>query len=78
MKKSILMSLTLLTATLSFAQQNNNDEQAVRSLVTTLETGWNNKSGETYASAFANVHDYIVVNGMYFSNWTKKGKWHTR
>lgn len=51
----------------------NEDEPAVRALINTLETGWNNKSGATFSSVFADVHDYIVVNGMYFSNWTRKG-----
>lgn len=54
-------------------QAENKDEQALHSLISTLQTGWNNKSGAIFSSVFADVHDYIVVNGMYFSNFTKKG-----
>lgn len=72
MNKIILMALAALATTLCFAQTNSKDEMAVRSLITTLETGWNNKSGAVFSSAFADVHDYIGVDGMYFSNFTKK------
>jgi len=73
MKKSIFMA-TLITASMTVnAQSINKDEQAVRSLITTLETRWNNKNAETFSSSFADVHDYIVVNGMYFSNFTRQG-----
>lgn len=73
MKKIIIMALMTLSSTLTFAQQNSNDEQAIHSIFSTLETGWNNKSGDTFSSVFADVHDYIVINGMYFPNWTKAG-----
>ncbi len=72
MKKIILVALIVLTTAMSFAPQNSKDEQAVLSIITTLENGWNNKSGATFSSVFADIHDYIVVNGMYFSNFTKK------
>ena len=73
MKKTIFMA-TIITAAMAVnAQTANKDEQAVSKIISTLETGWNNKSGETFSSVFADVHDYIVVNGMYFPNWTKKG-----
>ncbi|HVE61541.1 MAG TPA: SgcJ/EcaC family oxidoreductase [Chitinophagaceae bacterium] len=62
-----------LSKEFSYLQTANKDEKAVRTLISTLETGWNNKSGETFASVFADVHDYIVVNGMYFSNFTRQG-----
>lgn len=73
MKKMILIAATTLTTMLAYSQTENKEEQAVRSIVSTLETGWNNKSGETFASVFADVHDYIVVNGMYFSDFTRQG-----
>ena len=75
MKKFILMATTVIISTLAFSQdekKNEKEEQAVRSLVSTIQTGWNNKSGETFASVFADVHDYIVVSGLYFPNWTQK------
>ncbi len=67
------MALAALTTTLFFAQTNSKDQIAVRSIITTLENGWNNKSGKTFSSVFADVHDYIGVDGRYFSNFTKKG-----
>ena len=73
MKKTIFMA-TLISAAMSVnAQIVNKDEQALRAVISTLEKGWNNKSGETFSSVFADVHDYIVVNGMYFPGFTQKG-----
>ena len=71
MKKIIIMTCTALTVITSFAQLNSKDEQAVRSIVTTLEQGWNAKNSQTFASVFADKHDYIVVNGLYISNMPK-------
>lgn len=42
------------------------DEAALRENVKTLETGWNTKSGATFAKPFAEDADYVVINGMYF------------
>lgn len=64
--------MTTLITSATTAQNATTDEQAVRNIVSTMETGWNNKSGETFASVFADVHDYIVVNGLYFPAFTKK------
>jgi uncharacterized protein (TIGR02246 family) len=72
MNKILFMTLAALSTSFAFSQTDAKDEQAVRAIVSTLETGWNNKSGETFSSVFADVHDYIVVNGFYFSNFTKK------
>lgn len=74
MKKTIfLLSMTTLAITATMAQTQKNDEGAIRSLITTLEKGWNAKSGEIFSSAFADTHDYIVINGFYFSNLTRQG-----
>ena len=73
MKKIIIMTLAVLTTTLSFAQTNSKDEQAIQNIFSTIQNGWNEKNGEKFASVFADVHDYIVVNGMYFSNFTRQG-----
>jgi uncharacterized protein (TIGR02246 family) len=59
---------TVLTAT----QPQTKDEEAIRGLFTTMEKGWNTKSGETFSSIFAETHDYIVVNGFYFSKFSQK------
>jgi uncharacterized protein (TIGR02246 family) len=67
MKKSILMA-TLITAAMTVnAQTANTDELAIRKIVSTMQKGWNEKSGTTFASGFAKVHDYIVINGMYLN-----------
>ena len=63
----------MLTAiSTSVFAQNAADEQAIQKLVSTMETGWVQKSGETFASVFADVHDYIVWNGYYFPNMNKQ------
>ena len=41
------------------------DEAAIRENVKQLETGWNTKSGVTFAKPFAEDADYVVINGMY-------------
>ncbi len=70
MKKTIFMS-TLVAITMSAnAQPANNDEEAIRTIVTTMQNGWNEKNGKIFASSFANPHNYIVVNGMYLSSIT--------
>ncbi|MGZ8561875.1 MAG: SgcJ/EcaC family oxidoreductase [Flavisolibacter sp.] len=72
MKQMILAGMLAVSAT-ALAQTENKDEQAIRSIATTMETGWNTKSGQAFSSAFAEKHDYIVVNGLYFPNWSKQG-----
>ena len=62
----------VLASVQAFSQTGNKDEQAVRSIIATLEKGWNLKSGETFSSVFAPTHDYIVVNGFYFSNFSRQ------
>ena len=73
MKKIIIMTLTVLSSTMSFGQTNSKDEQAIQNIVSTLQNGWNEKNSEKFSSVFADVHEYIVVNGMYFSNFTRQG-----
>jgi uncharacterized protein (TIGR02246 family) len=73
MKKTIILSvMSTLAMGAASAQSKTSDEQAIREVVATLEKGWNSASGETFASVFADVHDYIVVNGYYFSNFTRQ------
>jgi uncharacterized protein (TIGR02246 family) len=81
MKKTFLT--TIFTINFIFmlkAQDNKVEEQAIHKVLQTLSTGWNEKSGEKFASAFAEVHDYIVVNGLYFKAFTREqnGKNHQR
>lgn len=69
MKKTIMLSvITAFIMNAVIAQPDKAaDEQAIRNIVTSMQTGWNAKDGKTFASGFAKVHDYIVVNGMYLS-----------
>ena len=73
MKKTLFLIAALASATLLSAKQAaNKDEEAIKAVVATLQNGWNNKNGETFSSVFAETHDYIVVNGLYFSGWNPK------
>lgn len=72
MKKTIILcALTAFVMNSAIAQQGKPaDEQAIRNIVTSMQTGWNAKDGKTFASGFAKQHNYIVVNGMYLANIT--------
>lgn len=72
MKKTIFAMLTSIITSAAVAQSGNADEQAIQKIVTTMETGWTQKSGEIFSSVFADVHDYIVWNGYYFPNMAKQ------
>ncbi|HEX6284147.1 MAG TPA: SgcJ/EcaC family oxidoreductase [Pyrinomonadaceae bacterium] len=63
-----MFMLVILGFTSSAQAQNGAaaDEAALRDIVKTLETGWNTKSGATFAKPFAEDADYVVINGMYF------------
>lgn len=54
------------------AQQFSKDEQEIRGILPVLENGWNTKNADGFASAFAEKHDYVVVNGLYFPGWSRK------
>ena len=49
------------------------DEAAIRQAVETMQDGWNQKKGSVFASSFAQDHDYVVVNGMFFPKFTREG-----
>ena len=70
MKKAILIMLTAIST--SVMAQNAADEQAIKKVINTMETGWVQKNGEIFSSVFADTHDYIVWNGYYFPNMSKK------
>jgi uncharacterized protein (TIGR02246 family) len=40
------------------------DEAAIRESVREMESGWNKKSGASFARHFADDADYVVINGM--------------
>jgi uncharacterized protein (TIGR02246 family) len=71
MKKTILFAMfTGLFFSTATAQDRTADRQAIQNIAATMQKGWNEKSGKTFASPFATTHDYVVVNGMYFSGMT--------
>lgn len=67
MKTLISIAIVLLAVSQSIYAQNDRaaDEAAIRDNVKQLETGWNTKSGATFAKPFAEDADYVVINGMY-------------
>jgi len=48
------------------------DEAAIRQVVQDMQDAQNTKNGELFASAFAQVHDYITINGMFLPNQTRE------
>ncbi|HEV2763011.1 MAG TPA: SgcJ/EcaC family oxidoreductase [Pyrinomonadaceae bacterium] len=52
------------------------DEAAVRENVKSMETGWNTKSGATFAKPFAEDADYVIVNGTHIQGKTAIDKGH--
>jgi uncharacterized protein (TIGR02246 family) len=48
------------------------DEAAIRQLVQNMQNAQNTKNGELFASAFAQEHDYIAINGMFLANQTRQ------
>ena len=48
------------------------DEAAIRRLVRDMQHGQNAKDGELFASAFAQEHDYIAINGMFLPDQSQK------
>ena len=65
MKKAFLTAAIITGSVCMVQAQSKGEEQAITQVLNTIQTGWNEKSGQKFASAFAPVHDYIVVNGMY-------------
>ncbi len=51
---------------------NPDDEAAIRRIVQSMQDGQNTKNGEHFASAFAQEHDYIAINGMFLPNQTRQ------
>jgi uncharacterized protein (TIGR02246 family) len=48
------------------------DEAAIRRLVRIMQDGQNSGNGELFASAFAQEHDYVAINGMFLPNQTRQ------
>ena len=67
MKTLISMAILLLALSQSTYAQNDRtaDEAAIRDNVKQMETGWNTKSGATFAKPFAEDADYVVINGSH-------------
>jgi uncharacterized protein (TIGR02246 family) len=47
-------------------------EAAIRQLVQDMQEGQNTKNGELFASAFAQKHDYVAIDGMFLPNQTRE------
>ena len=68
MKKQFILILIALFLLGAGAYAHNNhaaDEAAMRDAVKQLESGWNTKSGATFAKPFAEDADYVIINGNY-------------
>jgi uncharacterized protein (TIGR02246 family) len=65
MKILVTLALLMFSALSVSAQNNAADESALRESVKQLETGWNTKSGASFAKPFAEDADYVVINGSY-------------
>jgi uncharacterized protein (TIGR02246 family) len=62
--------IVICTSALGFAQEKpsktgNQDENAVRQIVKSVEAGWNALDGKMFAAPFASDADYVIANGMY-------------
>jgi uncharacterized protein (TIGR02246 family) len=60
----VLVAVVACVVCASARQQGGGDEAAVRENVRQLESGWNAKSGASFAKPFADDADYVVINGM--------------
>lgn len=67
----LILMFGVFTATM-FAQ-NSEDQKSIEKLVKTMQQGWDSADGDLFASAFADVHDFIVWNGYYFKNLSRSG-----
>jgi uncharacterized protein (TIGR02246 family) len=63
---SLALAMLVACAVCASARQQGvgGDEAAVRENVRQLESGWNAKSGASFAKPFAEDADYVVINGM--------------
>jgi uncharacterized protein (TIGR02246 family) len=52
------------------------DEAAIRENVKQLETGWNTKSGASFAKPFTADADFVVINGMHITGHAEIEKNH--
>ena len=52
------------------------DEVAIHENVKQMETGWNTKSGASFAKPFAADADYVIINGMYIRGYNAIEKAH--
>jgi uncharacterized protein (TIGR02246 family) len=62
--------IVICASVLGFAQEKtaqigNQDENTVRQIVKSVETGWNAHDGKAFAAPFAPDADYVIVNGMH-------------
>ena len=48
------------------------DEAAILKLMRKMQDAQNTKDGELFASAFAQEHDYIAINGIFLANQSRQ------
>ena len=58
--------------------ENEQDRQAIVSIVQSVEDGWNRGDGAGFAAPFAEEADYVVVNGMHAKGRKEIGEGHQR
>lgn len=67
-----IFSISILFSYNLFSQaEKSPDEIAINQIVESMQNGWNAKSGEQFATNFAEEHDYLVWNGIYTPNSSK-------
>jgi uncharacterized protein (TIGR02246 family) len=70
--RTVLTCLNLLLLTMTLTAQNAADEAAIQKLVNTMADSWTAGDGEGFASVFADGHDFVVWNGYYLKDVSRK------
>lgn len=70
--KPTLLLLAVLSCSIAFATQSD-DEAVIKTIVQSMQEGWNKKDGAGFAEGFAPQHDYINILGLYLPNARKEG-----
>jgi len=65
-------TLAALSFSIAFAAQSD-DEAAIKTIVQSMQEGWNKKDGAGFAAGFAPQHDYVNILGLYLPNARKGG-----
>lgn len=63
--KNLMLTTLILMIGLATISAGEKDDEAIKQVVQSMVEGWNNKSGEQFASRFAPIHDYVIINGIF-------------